>query len=131
MGREYSPAPMADRPSQAPANFLVVLVTVPDVDRAESIARALLEQRLAACVSRVGPLRSLFRWEGKIDAADEQLLLIKTRAELFEPLRAAVAKLHPYQVPEIVALPLAAGADSYLAWLARETGPDPAPDRSS
>jgi len=101
--------------------FTVVLVTVPDAECGEKIARALVDGRLAACVSRLGPIRSLFRWEGKVDAADEHLLLIKTRRELFDRLCALVTKLHPYQVPEIVQLPIAAGAPAYLRWLASET----------
>ena len=101
--------------------FTVVLVTVPDADCGEKIARSLLEQRLAACVNRIGPIRSLFRWEGKIDAADEHLLVIKTRRERFERLSAAITKLHPYEVPEILLLPVAGGSPAYLRWLAAET----------
>jgi len=107
----------------ASETFTVVLVTVPDADCGERIARALLDERLAACVNRIGPIRSLFRWEGKIDAADEHLLVIKARRDAFDRLAAAVARLHPYQVPEILQLPVLGGAASYLRWLAAETTP--------
>src|SRR5262245_39975546 len=101
--------------------FTVVLVTVPDAECGEKIARSLLEQRLAACVNRLGPIRSLFRWEGRIDAADEHLLVIKSRRELFDRPSAALPALHPHQVPEILLLPIAEGAPAYLRWLAAET----------
>lgn len=105
----------------APTAHAVVLVTVPDAGCGEKIARALLDARLAACVSRLGPVRSLFRWKGEVDQADELLLLVKTRRELVARVADAVAKLHPYEVPEIVALPIVAGAEGYLRWLAAET----------
>ena len=104
-------------------SYVVVLVTVPDVACGEKIARALVDERLAACVNRLGPIRSLFRWKGALDAADEQLLLIKSRLGLFARLEARIAQLHPYETPEIVALPIVAGASRYLDWIAAETSP--------
>jgi periplasmic divalent cation tolerance protein len=110
---------MAEAATRAP--FVVVLVTVPDRATGEKIARALLDERLAACVNRLGPVRSLFRWQGKIDEGDEHLLLIKTRRDLFERVEQAVARLHPYEVLEVIALPIVAGAASYLHWIDAET----------
>jgi len=110
---------MADAASSD--SFVVILVTVPDPDCGERIARALLDGRLAACVNRVGPIRSLYRWEGRVESAEEHLLVIKTRRALCGRVESAVAALHPHQVPEVVALPLAAGARRYLDWLAAET----------
>ncbi len=102
--------------------FVVVLVSVPDAACGDQIARALLDEKLAACVSRVGPVRSLFRWKGAVDAADEQMLVIKTRRDLCARVEQTVARLHPYEVPEVIALPIVAGADSYLRWIETETG---------
>ncbi len=103
------------------AEYVVVLVTVPDVAVGDRLARALLDERLVACVNQIGPLRSLFRWNGQIDAAEEHLLLLKTRVALFAEVRARIAALHPYAVPEIIALPIVAGAASYLDWIGAET----------
>lgn len=117
--------PTAPRSSHNAVELVVVLVTAPDAQCGEKIARALLEARLAACVSRLGPVRSLFWWEGRVDAADEQLLLIKTRRQLLAQVEAAVEKLHPYEVPEVVALPIVAGSLRYLRWAAQETAAPP------
>jgi len=102
-------------------SVVVVLITVPDAASGERIARALVEERLAACVSRVGPLRSVYRWNGAIESSDESLLLAKSTTARFDELAARVRALHPYEVPEIVALPVAAGFAPYLAWVAAET----------
>jgi periplasmic divalent cation tolerance protein len=104
-----------------PGAFVVALVTVPDVATAEKIADALLAERLAACVNRVGPLHSRFRWKGALDAADEQLLLIKARRSALTRIEARIRGLHPYEVFELLALPVAAGSAPYLSWLAAET----------
>ena len=101
----------------------IVFITAPDLDTAESIAKALLEKRLAACVNIIPGLRSIYHWEGKIEDDQEILLMIKTRAELIEKqLTPLVQKLHPYQVPEIIALPVVGGGQSYLDWILSETG---------
>jgi periplasmic divalent cation tolerance protein len=84
---------------------------------AERIARAVLEARLAACVQIIGPLTSLYWWQGQIEQAGEWLCLIKTRADVFTELEKTIRSLHPYDVPEIVALPVTAGSADYLAWL--------------
>jgi periplasmic divalent cation tolerance protein len=100
---------------------LVVLVTAPTADRAAEIARAVVEERLAACGNVVPGLRSIYRWEGKLQDEAEALLLLKTTRDRFEALRARVLALHPYQVPEVIALPVEAGSAPYLAWIAGET----------
>ena len=100
----------------------LVLVTAPDSDTAEQIAKTLLEKGLAACVNIFSGLRSIYRWEGKIQDDTEVLLMIKTRADLIKKhLIPIVQKLHPYQVPEIIALPVVGGGQSYLDWILSET----------
>lgn len=100
---------------------LVVLVTAPSAEKAAEIARVLVGERLAACGNVVPGVRSIYRWEGKIEDEPEALLLLKTTRARFDALRARVLALHPYQVPEIVALPVEAGSAPYLAWIAAET----------
>jgi periplasmic divalent cation tolerance protein len=100
---------------------VVVLVTVAGVEEGLRIGRALVTERLAACVNVVGPLRSVYRWEGAVEEASEHLLLIKARAADFGALAARVQALHSYAVPEVLALPVRAGAAAYLAWLAEAT----------
>ncbi len=98
---------------------IVVLVTCGSRKEARKIARALVEQRLAACVSEIGvPVASTYRWKGKIESAKEFLLLIKTSKRRFAAVRDAVRMLHSYEVPEIIALPIAAGSLKYLDWIA-------------
>jgi periplasmic divalent cation tolerance protein len=101
---------------------LVVLVTTPTPERAAELARALVEERLAACGNVVPGVRSIYRWEGKVQDDAEALLVLKTTRARFEALRDRVLALHPYEVPEIVALPIEAGSARYLAWIAAETG---------
>jgi periplasmic divalent cation tolerance protein len=76
-----------------------------------------VEERLAACVNQIGPIQSVYRWEGKLEQSEEQLLIIKTRKELFPALEKRVRELHSYSVPEIVALPIIDGSPDYLRWL--------------
>jgi periplasmic divalent cation tolerance protein len=102
-------------------DYVVILVTAGSESEAETIARALIEERLAACVNVISPIRSLYRWEGKVTDDREWLLLIKTRAERFSAVEARVKTLHSYQVPEVIALPIVAGAEGYLEWLREET----------
>lgn len=102
-----------------PAAF-VVLSTFPDAETAARIARALVEDRLAACVNVVPAVRSIYRWDGKVCDEAEALAVIKTTAERYAALAARIAELHPYQVPELIALPLADGHPPYLAWLAEQ-----------
>ena len=99
---------------------LVVLSTFPDADTAVRVARTLVEQQLATCVNVVPTVRSIYRWEGKVCDEGETLAVIKTTAERYAALAAKIAELHPYQVPEVIALPLAGGHPPYLAWLAEQ-----------
>jgi periplasmic divalent cation tolerance protein len=96
---------------------LVALSTVGSADDAQRIARALVERRLAACVNVVPGLTSVYAWKGAVESGPELLLVIKTRRARFEALRAALVELHPYEVPELIALPVEAGHGPYLEWL--------------
>ena len=100
--------------------YLQVLTTVEHKADAEKIARILVEKRLAACVQIVGPLTSYFQWQGKVDSAREYLCLIKSREELFAELETEISHLHPYEVPEILAMPITYGSKDYLNWLEAE-----------
>ncbi len=100
---------------------LVVLVTTPTAERAAEVARALVEERLAACGNVVPGLRSIYRWQGAVQEDQEALLLLKTTRDRFDALRARVLALHPYEVPEVIALPVEAGSAPDLAWIAAET----------
>lgn len=99
---------------------IVVLCTCGSAEEGEKIARALVEKRLAACVNIVPEVRSVYRWKGAIEEAGEWLLLIKSNRELFEKLRAELASLHSYEAPEILALPIVDGSESYLNWMEAE-----------
>ncbi len=98
-------------------NYFQVQTTLERRSDAERIAHALVERRLAACVQIVGPIQSTYRWEGKIETAAEWLCLVKTRRDLYSVVEQAILELHPYEVPEVIALPITAGSASYLAWL--------------
>ena len=100
---------------------LLVMVTAPDEAAAAAIGRALVEERLAACVNLIGPIRSIYRWEDAVADEGEYLLLIKTRASLYTALEARVRALHSYQVAEVIALPISRGSAPYLQWLAQAT----------
>ncbi len=100
---------------------LVVLVTAPTAEEAAAIARALVEERLAACGNVVPGIRSLYRWQGTVQDDAEALLLLKTTRRRLRALRARVLALHPYQVPEVLALPVEAGHAAYLDWIAAST----------
>lgn len=102
---------------------IVILSTCSSSAEAESIARALLEKRLAACVNIVNGVRSLYRWRGAVEEATELLLVIKTRRDLVTALRAELERMHTYEVPELLALGVLDGAPAYLDWLERELGP--------
>ena len=96
---------------------IVVFVTAPGAEDAARIGRALVEEGLCACANVVGPIRSIYRWQGEVKDEPEVLLMLKTRGALFERLETRVRELHTYEVPEIVALPIAAGSDPYLRWI--------------
>ena len=97
-----------------------VMVTVEDQAQAEKIAEILMAAQLAACVQVVGPITSYFRWQGKNEKSTEYLCLIKSRRYLYDKIEAAIKKAHPYDVPEILAVPVVAGSADYLHWLATE-----------
>jgi periplasmic divalent cation tolerance protein len=100
---------------------VIVYITTPDTQTGEEIANALIERKLAACVN-LTPIHSIYRWEGKVNREEEILLIVKTRADLFEgQLVPAVLALHPYEVPEIIAMPVVMGAAGYLQWIDEET----------
>lgn len=96
---------------------VVVLVTCASAEEGRRIARALVEKRLAACVNVSSPVRSLYRWKGRVADDQEVLLVIKTSRILFDPVRRAVERLHSYQVPEVICLPVIDAAPNYLNWL--------------
>ncbi len=100
---------------------IVVLVTCPTVAVGERIARQLVEERLAACVNLIPRVTSVYRWQGKLARDRETLLVIKSRRIRFPALARRVAALHPYSVPEIIALPVPAGSRAYLEWVAEST----------
>lgn len=101
----------------------VVTCTFPDEAGARSAAELLVRRRLAACVQVLGPVRSTYRWRGRIETAAEWLCLAKTTAAVYPRLESALARVHPYDTPEIVAVPVAAGSRRYLDWLTRSVGP--------
>lgn len=96
---------------------IVVLSTCAKAADAERLAHALVTRQLAACVSVVPRVRSYYRWKGELETADEFLLIIKSSRDLFEALNAELEKLHPFEVPEVLAIPVVAGAENYLNWL--------------
>lgn len=98
-------------------DVILVLVTAPSTDKAAELARTLVEEQLAACGNIVPGLRSIYRWEGKVHDEAEVLLILKTKATLFDVLRARVVELHPYQVPEVLRVDIADGHAPYLAWV--------------
>jgi uncharacterized protein involved in tolerance to divalent cations len=100
---------------------VVILITAATAEEAGTIAGALVDERLAACVNIIPGVRSLFTWEGKSQDAREVLMVCKSRLVLMEKIIARVRELHSYSVPEIIALPVVAGLDSYLAWVRDST----------
>jgi len=100
----------------------LVLCTVPNLEVARGLGRTLVEERLAACVNLLPQLTSIYRWEDAICEEPEVLLLIKTRKERLEQLQARVLALHPYEVPELLALPVGSGSDAYVEWLLTASG---------
>lgn len=107
--------------------FIVVYVTAGSAEEGERLARSLVEERLAACVNRVKSVLSVYRWEGKIEQSEEELLIIKTSRELFPALEKRVRELHSYSVPEVIALPVIDGSQGYLRWLREQVSAAPKP----
>ena len=104
-----------------PEEFVVVLVTAGSPEEAVRIGRTVVEERLAACANVVGPIRSIYRWQGEVEDAAEHLLLLKARAADVAAVDGRVHALHGYDVPEVLALPVRTGSAAYLAWLADAT----------
>jgi len=100
---------------------LLVLTNVPDHDCAQRVAAALIESRAAACVNILAACTSLYRWQGKVETASETPLLIKTTRAAYARLEACLRAHHPYELPEIIAVPVEAGFPGYLQWVAEET----------
>ncbi len=100
---------------------LLVMTNCPDELVADRIALALVEQSFAACVNRLAPVQSIYRWQGNVERATEVPLLIKTTRERYGDVEQAIRQLHPYEVPEIIAWPMAAGNAAYLRWIRLET----------
>jgi periplasmic divalent cation tolerance protein len=100
-----------------PAPCQIVLTTCPDAEAADHIARTLVEEGLAACVSILPPMQSIYRWKGAVETATEQLLVIKIVASRFADVRDRIRGLHSYELPEIIAVPIVDGSPDYLAWL--------------
>lgn len=105
----------------APAETLLVLTNLPDADSAKQVARQLVEQRLAACVNILPACTSVYRWNDAIESATEVPVLIKTTLARYPDLQAALTEVHPYELPEIIAVPLHEGLPAYLAWVGAET----------
>lgn len=102
-------------------NSVVVLITASNEDEAAGIARALVESRLAACVNIINNVRSIYRWQEKLEDDSEVLMIVKTKESLLETLTSKVRELHSNDVPEIIALPIAGGSEDYLKWLSAST----------
>jgi periplasmic divalent cation tolerance protein len=108
-------------PACADPTALLVLCSCADDSTALDIARVLVKEGLAACVNRLGPVTSIYRWQGRVCEQSEQLLVIKTTPARYEALEMRLKALHPYEIPEIIAVPVVGGSSQYLAWLAGAT----------
>ena len=98
-------------------SYILAVTTLGDEKGAATLSRRLLERRLVACVNIVSGVRSLYRWKGSVEDEAEHVLLMKTRADAYEELAAAVSELHPYEVPELIVVPIERGSDAYLRWI--------------
>ena len=105
------------------AETLLVISNLPDRASAETLAKALVERRAAACVNVMSPCTSVYRWKGAVETAEEHPLFAKTTRDRYELLERVIRELHPYELPEIIAVPLAAGLPAYLQWVETETRP--------
>ncbi|HET9295675.1 MAG TPA: divalent cation tolerance protein CutA, partial [Candidatus Binatia bacterium] len=107
--------------------FIVVYVTAGSADEADRLARSLVDDRFAACVNRIKSVQSVYRWQGKVEQSEEELLIIKTSRDRFAALEKRVRELHSYSVPEVIALPVIEGSSNYLKWLKEQVTPGPRP----
>ena len=101
--------------------FIIVFVTAPDEAAAVKISEAIVGERLAACVNIIPSVRSIYRWQGRLEDEQEVLMIVKTKKSLFERLQGRVKELHSYTVPEIIGVPVTEGSKEYLDWLGQET----------
>ena len=106
-----------------PADVFLVITNFPDRDSAAKLARRLIEEHLAACINILSPCASVYRWKGKTEEAEEFPMLIKSTRGRYPELEAAIRADHPYELPEIIAVPLAGGLPAYLDWVDAETRP--------
>ncbi|MCC6882858.1 MAG: divalent-cation tolerance protein CutA [Verrucomicrobiales bacterium] len=106
--------------SPAPTDLFIVLTTFPDAATARQIGTLLIEQQLAACINVLAPCESIYRWQGAVETSSEVPGIFKTTREAFPALAEALRVAHPYEVPEIIALPVAAGSEDYLAWVVKQ-----------
>jgi len=102
-------------------HYIVCLVTIDDIEKGARIARMVVEKKLAACVNIVPQVRSIYTWNGRVCDELESLMIIKTRHELFAPLKDAIKEMHPYEVPEIISLTIDQGLPQYLKWIDEST----------
>ena len=98
-------------------SYIQISTTTETKEQAQKIAQYLVEEKLAACVQISGPITSIYRWKGKVEKANEWLCLIKTREKLFAKVESTIKKMHPYETPEIIAVPIVKGSKEYLNWL--------------
>ena len=101
--------------------LVLVLTTMPDDDRADALARTLVDERLASCVNVLAPMRSTYRWRGTVEREAERQLVIKTTRARIPELETRLQALHPYELPEFLVVPIDGGSDAYLEWVSSET----------
>lgn len=107
-----------------PTSLLLILTTAPDQETAKQLAKSLVEQRLAACVNILPQINSVYEWEGKLEISDESLLLIKSTQRNYPAVERTLRAIHPYELPEILAVPVEQGLQDYLDWVERCTNTD-------
>ena len=101
--------------------YIIVFITAPNEEEAARISHAIVGEKLAACVNIIRSVRSIYRWQGRVEDEQEVLMIVKTKRTLFERLQGRVKELHSYSVPEIIGLPVVEGSKQYLDWLGQET----------
>ena len=102
--------------------YIIVFITAPNEKEAAAISQTIVGERLAACINIIPSVRSIYRWQGRVEDEQEVLMIVKTKKSLFERLQERVKELHSYAVPEIIGLPVIEGSKQYLEWLGQETG---------